>query len=61
MTPLTFALLQLVINLIHNFIRRINPLIIERKRIKGLQTELKEKLGNFDVLRDNHPKTDMEF
>jgi hypothetical protein len=51
MSLLSFPVLQIGVDLIHEFVRPIDPLNIERKRIKGLHTET-EKLGIFYVLSE---------
>jgi hypothetical protein len=53
------SLLPIAIDLIHELVRDVNPLTIERKknyRSKGRQTEIEEKLDDCDSLSDNYPK-----
>jgi hypothetical protein len=52
MTLLNFPLLPIAINLIREVSPAIDPLSIESKRIKELQTETEERQDNLDVLSE---------
>jgi hypothetical protein len=52
MNLLSSPLLPIAIDLIRECYPAIDPLTIERKWIKELQTETKEKQGNLDLLSE---------
>jgi hypothetical protein len=58
---MTYPLFPIAIDLIHEFVRSINTLTIERQRSKGRQTKTKGKPGDCNRLNHSHSKLLPDF
>jgi hypothetical protein len=60
MNVLTSTLFIIAIDLIDEFVQSINPLTIERHRVKGHQTETEERPRDCSCLNHSHSKLLLE-